>query len=127
MPENESELLSNRAVIELAQQGDVNAFEQLYTAHKRRIYSLCLRMTRGNIGLTEELTQDVFVQVHRKIQGFRGESAFSTWLHRIAFNVVLMHLRKRVVPEISFEELQPDREDAAPKREFGGDDSRLEG
>ena len=115
-----------QAAIELAQKGDANAFDQLYTAHKRRVYSLCLKMTRGNIGLAEELTQEVFIQVHRKIQGFRGESAFSTWLHRIAFNVVLMHLRKRVVPEISFEELQPEREDAAPKMEFGGDDSRLE-
>lgn len=133
-PEKQSEPIRGRtrsyphaqAVIELAQKGDANAFEQLYTAHKRRVYSLCLRMTRGNIGLAEELMQEAFLQVHRKIHSFRSESAFSTWLHRIAFNVVLMRLRKRVVPEVSFEELQAEREDAAPKKEFGGDDSRLE-
>lgn len=135
MPEKQSQRISNttrnnyareRVVIELAQTGDANAFEQLYTAHKRRVYSLCLRMTRGNMGLAEELMQEAFLQVHRKIQGFRGDSAFSTWLHRLSFNVVLMHLRRRVVPETSFDELQPEREDAAPKMEFGGDDSRLE-
>lgn len=117
---------SERAVIALAQKGDGKAFEQLYTAHKRRVYSLCVRMTRGNSGLAEELMQEAFLQVHRKIQTFRGESAFSTWLHRLVLNIVMMRLRRAVVQEVSFEELQPQQEDGAPKKEFGGDDSRLE-
>jgi RNA polymerase sigma-70 factor (ECF subfamily) len=134
-PEKQSERIPNatrrdysreKAVIELAQKGDAKAFEQLYTAHKGRAYSLCIRMTRGNTGLAEDLTQEVFLQAYRKIQSFRGESAFSTWLHRITINAVLMRPRKPVVQEISFEELQPEQEDAAPKEEFGRYDLRLE-
>ena len=120
-----------QAVIELAQKGDAKAFEQLYTAHKGRVYSLCVRMTRGNTGFAEELTQEIFLQAYRKIQSFRGESAFSTWLHRITVNAVLMHLRKRVVQEISFEELQPEQQEDAPhaptKEQFGRYDLHLEG
>lgn len=117
---------NEKAMIALAQKGDGKAFEQLYTAHKRRVYSLCVRMTRGNSGLAEELMQEAFLQVHRKIQTFRGESAFSTWLHRVVFNIVMMRLRRAVVQEVPFEELQPQQEDGAPKKEFGGDDLRLE-
>ena len=69
-------------------------FEALYGLHKRRVYSLCLRMT-GNTAEAEDLTQEAFLQLYRKISTFRGESAFSTWLHRLAVNVVLMHLRKK--------------------------------
>ena len=72
-----------------AQAGDHHAFAQLYSLHKRRIYSLCLRMV-GNIAEAEDLTQEAFLQLHRKISTFRGDSAFSTWLHRLAINVVLM-------------------------------------
>lgn len=125
--ETPSNYSRERAVIELAQKGDAKAFEQLYSAHKKRVYSLCVRMTRGNTGLAEELTQEIVLQAYRKIQSFRGESAFSTWLHRITVNAVLMHLRKPVVPGISFEELQPEQEDAAPKEQFGRYDLRLEG
>ncbi len=64
-----------------AQAGDHQAFAQLYSLHKRRIYSLCLRMV-GNIAEAEDLTQEAFLQLHRKISTFRGDSAFSTWLHR---------------------------------------------
>jgi RNA polymerase sigma-70 factor (ECF subfamily) len=70
-----------------AQAGDHQAFAQLYSLHKRRIYSLCLRMV-GNIAEAEDLTQEAFLQLHRKIATFRGDSAFSTWLHRLAVNVV---------------------------------------
>ena len=77
-----------------AQAGDHYAFAQLYSLHKRRIYSLCLRMV-GNVAEAEDLTQEAFLQLHRKIATFRGDSAFSTWLHRLAINVVLMHLRKK--------------------------------
>ena len=80
-------------LIARAQRGDEFAFSELYETHKRRVYSLCLRMT-GNTAEAEDLSQEAFLQLFRKISTFRGESAFSTWLHRLVVNVVLMHLRK---------------------------------
>lgn len=76
--------------------GDISAFEKLYQLHHRRVYSLCLRML-GNASEAEDLTQEVFMQLHRKIALFRGESAFTTWLHRLTVNQVLMHFRKRSI------------------------------
>jgi RNA polymerase sigma-70 factor (ECF subfamily) len=74
----------------------MSGFEDLYRKHYRRVYSICLRMT-GNIAEAEDLTQEVFIQLHRKLGSFRGESAFTTWLHRLTVNQVLMHFRKRSV------------------------------
>src|SRR6266478_1676614 len=71
-------------------------FEEIFQLHHRRVYSLCLRMI-GNSTEAEDLTQDVFVQVFRKLGSFRGESAFTTWLHRLTVNQVLMHFRKNYV------------------------------
>jgi len=82
---------------ELAQRsakGDMGAFQELYERHNRRVYSLCLRMT-GNVVEAEDLAQEVFIQLFRKIGSFRGESAFTTWLHRLTVNQVLLHFRKR--------------------------------
>ena len=79
-----------------AAQGDMVAFEELYQRHNRRVYSLCLRMT-SNVSEAEDLAQEVFIQLFRKIGSFRGESAFTTWLHRLTVNQVLMHFRKRNV------------------------------
>ena len=76
--------------------GDIKAFETLYERHNRRVYSLCLRML-ANATEAEDLTQEVFIQLFRKIGSFRGESAFTTWLHRMTVNQVLMHFRKRNV------------------------------
>lgn len=70
------------------------SFEELYKQHYRRVYSLCLKMT-SNIADAEDLAHDVFMQVQRKIDSFRGDSAFTTWLHRITVNQVLMHFRKK--------------------------------
>ncbi|MFN3330866.1 MAG: RNA polymerase sigma factor [Acidobacteria bacterium] len=80
----------------LAADGDMEAFEELYKRHYRRVYSLCLRMLQ-NTAEAEDLTQDVFVQLYRKIGSFRGDSAFTTWLYRLTINQVLMHFRKRFV------------------------------
>ena len=83
----------------LAQQaaaGQMSAFDLLYQRHHRRVYSLCLRMT-SNTAEAEDLAQEVFIQLYRKIGSFRGESAFTTWLHRLTVNQVLMHFRKRGV------------------------------
>jgi RNA polymerase sigma-70 factor (ECF subfamily) len=117
--------LSEAAAIERAKQGDGEAFEVLYNLHKRRVYALCLRMT-ANTAKAEDLTQEAFLQLFRKIATFRGESAFSTWLHRMAVNVVLMQLRKKSLPVVSLEDSAEGEEDA-PKRDFGAADAELEG
>ena len=75
---------------------EMSGFDELYRKHYRRVYSICLRMT-GNVAEAEDLTQEVFIQLHRKLGSFRGESAFTTWLHRLTVNQVLMHFRKRSV------------------------------
>jgi RNA polymerase sigma-70 factor, ECF subfamily len=72
------------------------SFEDLYKQHYRRVFSLCLKMT-ANVAEAEDLAHDVFLQVQRKLSSFRGESAFTTWLHRITVNQVLMHFRKKSV------------------------------
>jgi RNA polymerase sigma-70 factor (ECF subfamily) len=79
-----------------ASNGNMIAFEEIYNRHHRRVYSICLRMLQ-NATEAEDLTQDVFIQLHRKIGSFRGDSAFTTWLHRMTVNQVLMHFRKRNV------------------------------
>jgi RNA polymerase sigma-70 factor (ECF subfamily) len=113
--------------IRLAQQGNAEAFERLYQLHSRRVYSLCLRMV-SNTAEAEDLTQEAFLQLFRKIATFRGESAFSTWLHRLAVNVVLMRLRKKTAIVSSLDEItEPDEESSGPRRDFGGPDLRLAG
>lgn len=88
--------LTDPELIARSAAGDIGAFEQLYERHRRRVYTLCLRML-GNTADAEDLTQEVFIQVFRKLNTFRGASAFTTWLHRLTVNQVLMHLRKRYV------------------------------
>ena len=113
--------------IRLAQAGNAAAFEFLYQLHSRRVYALCLRMV-GNPADAEDLMQEAFLQLYRKIGTFRGESAFSTWLHRMTVNVVLMRLRKKSLPTDSLEEtLEPDAENSGPKRDVGAPDLRLSG
>ena len=113
-------------VIERAKLGDAQAFQALYDRHKRRVYSLCLRMT-ANTAEAEDLTQEAFLQLYRKIATFRGESAFSTWLHRLSVNVVLMHLRKKSLPVVSLEETTQGGEEDTPKKDFGAEDLALAG
>jgi RNA polymerase sigma-70 factor, ECF subfamily len=113
-------------VLARAQAGDHLAFAQLYSLHKRRIYSLCLRMV-GNVAEAEDLTQEAFLQLHRKIATFRGDSAFSTWLHRLAINVVLMHLRRKGLSLISLDEAMDPAPDEGPGRSFGAPDLTLAG
>ena len=119
--------LSEAEAIERAKQGDAEAFQVLYDMHKRRVYSLCLRMT-ANTAEAEDLAQEAFLQLFRKIATFRGESAFSTWLHRLSVNVVLMHLRKKGLPVVSLEETtQGSGEEDTPKKDFGAEDVALAG
>jgi len=119
--------MTEAEAISLAQQGDARAFEQIYRLHSRRVYALCLRMV-GNPAEAEDLTQDAFLQLFRKIGTFRGESAFSTWLHRLSVNVVLMKLRKKSLPVTSLEEsTDPEDESNGPRREIGAPDLLLAG
>ena len=116
---------SDAQLIARAQGGDEAAFAALYEAHKRRVYSLCLRMVSDPTE-AEDLSQEAFLQVFRKLSTFRGESAFSTWLHRLVVNVVLMHLRKKGLQQVSLDDVDSSQEEPV-KREYGDDDRRLMG
>jgi RNA polymerase sigma-70 factor, ECF subfamily len=94
--ESETAPLSDHGLAIAAGRGDMGAFEELYKRHYRRVYSICLRMTQ-NVAEAEDLAQEAFIQLFRKIGSFRGDSAFTTWLHRLTVNQVLMHFRKRSV------------------------------
>jgi RNA polymerase sigma-70 factor, ECF subfamily len=116
---------SDIALVRRAQQGESQAFADLFHAHKAKIYSICLRMT-NNTAQAEDLTQDAFLQVFRKLSTFKGNSALSTWLYRIAVNTVLMHFRKKALKQVSLDE--PSSHDASMvRREYGSRDSRLSG
>jgi RNA polymerase sigma-70 factor (ECF subfamily) len=118
--------MSEAEAIEGTKQGDGACFEMLYKMHKKRVYSLCLRMV-GSIETAEDFTQDAFLQLHRKISSFRGDSAFSTWLHRITVNVVLMQLRKKGLPVVSLEETLEPVEEGGQQKDFGCKDRILDG
>jgi RNA polymerase sigma-70 factor (ECF subfamily) len=116
---------SDLDLVRHAQQGDSDAFACLFHAHKARVYSVCLRLT-NNAAEAEDLTQDAFVQAFRKLSTFRGDSAFATWLHRIAVNTVLMHFRKKTLPQVSLDEPYDGDAGFIP-REYGHKDARLAG
>src|ERR1700675_907384 len=101
--QTESELTEAEA-IRLAKDGDTIAFEYLYQAHCRGVYGFWLRLIKKPGG-AEDLTQQAFLQVFRKIGTFRGDSGFSTWLYRVTANIVLMHLRRKKTTEIPAEDL----------------------
>jgi RNA polymerase sigma-70 factor (ECF subfamily) len=120
--------LPEAEAIRLAQQGDERGFERIYRLHSQRIYALCLRMMRGNAAEAEDLTQESFMQLFRKIGTFRGEAAFSTWLHRLAFNIVLMRLRRHSYQAVSLDETpEPGEDPKQTRREIGSRDLRLAG
>jgi RNA polymerase sigma-70 factor (ECF subfamily) len=113
-------------VVARAQQGEAEAFEELFQQHKQRVYSLCLRMI-GNTAEAEELTQEAFMQAFRKMHTFRGESAFSTWLHRLSVNVVLMRMRKKTVVELPLDEWVQEDEAGEHYKQIGAPDPVLTG
>ncbi len=119
--------MAESEMIHRAKRRDAAAFESLYKLHSRRIYALCLRML-GNISEAEDLTQEAFLQLFRKIHLFRGESAFSTWLHRMAVNLVLMRLRRKTPPQVPLEGVaELSDANAQSFREIGCDDASLNG
>jgi RNA polymerase sigma-70 factor (ECF subfamily) len=114
--------MTEKEAIEGAKLGDPRYFETLYYLHRRHVYRLCLRITR-NTAEAEDLTQDVFLQLFRKVATFRGDSAFSTWLHRVAVNEVLAHMRRNR-NRAPHESLESQREDGV-SNEIGAPDNRL--
>jgi RNA polymerase sigma-70 factor (ECF subfamily) len=112
-------------MIARAQRGDEAAFQALFEAHKFRVYSLCLRMT-GNSADAEDLTQETFLRVFRRISTFRGASAFSTWLHRLTINEVLIFLRKKRLPVVPLVEVDNSHDDPVAL-EYPDVDRRLMG
>ena len=118
--------MTEAEAIRLAQEGDAAAFERIFRLHSGRVYALCLRMMR-NTSQAEELTQEVFLQLFRKIQTFRGESAFSTWLHRVSINVVVMRLRKKTVMEAPLDDANEEEYSNGLVKEIGAPDLVLSG
>lgn len=118
--------LTEAEVIKQAQAGDAAAFEFLYKAHCRRVYSLCLRMIK-NPAEAEDLTQQAFLQLFRKIGTFRGESGFSTWLHRVTANIVLMHIRRHKPAEIPVKGLERHSSNGEGPLEEGSSDNSMLG
>jgi RNA polymerase sigma-70 factor (ECF subfamily) len=108
-------------VLRRAQTGDPDAFSQLYRQHKKRVFAICMGMVR-DFPLAEDLTQETFLQLHRKLASFRGESLFTTWLHRMTVNIVLMRLRKRVLPVVSLDQMTADTPEEHAGRAFGARD-----
>ncbi len=117
---------SEASLIQRAQRGEEEAFATLYQLHKKRVYSVCLQMTR-DVADAEDLTQEAFMQVFRSVNSFRGDSAFSTWLHRIAVNTVLMKLRRRKSPPLVSLDEPVSTDSPSLKREVGKADPSLSG
>jgi RNA polymerase sigma-70 factor, ECF subfamily len=125
-PSASNELSENEA-IRLAQEGISEGFERLYRLHSRRAYSLCLHVSKDPLE-AEDFTQDAFLQAFRKIQSFRGDSLFSTWLHRLTVNIVLMGFRKRKHFKISLDEaLELNEKSRKLTVEFSRPDPNLNG
>jgi RNA polymerase sigma-70 factor, ECF subfamily len=119
--------IPEKETIRQAQEGDAAAFERIYRQYNRRVYGLCLRMMKNEAD-AEELTQEAFLQVFRKIHTFRGESAFFTWFHRLSVNIVLMRMRKRKRMEIPLEsDGDHEEEPGARHPVIGGPDPSLSG
>lgn len=117
--------LTESEALRRARDGDAAAFECLYHLHLPRVYALCLRMAK-NPTQAEDLTQETFLAVYRGIRDFRGQSAFSTWLHRVTRNTVLMFFRKKRLKEVSLEEIAERQREDGTLREWGKPDVHLE-
>ncbi len=115
---------SERSLVQRAQRGDEQAFATLFQSHKKRVYSVCLLMTK-DVAEAEDLTQEAFLQVFRSVGSFRGDSAFSTWLYRVAVNTVLMKLRRRKSPPVLSLDEPVSAESPSLRRDVGKADPHL--
>jgi len=112
---------SEATLVRRALAGEADAFAKLFEANRGRVYAICLRMT-NNPADADDLTQEAFIQAFRKLATFRGDSALSTWLHRVAVNTALMHFRRQVVPKAT---LEAPTDHEGGRRELGRQDDRL--
>ncbi|MGC2794775.1 MAG: sigma-70 family RNA polymerase sigma factor, partial [Candidatus Sulfotelmatobacter sp.] len=117
---------SEQSLVQRAQSGDENAFARLFQLHKKRVYSVCLLMTK-DLAEAEDLTQEAFLQVFRSVGSFRGDSAFSTWLYRVAVNTVLMKIRRRKSPPLLSLDEPISPESPTLRRDVGKADPQLSG
>jgi len=117
---------SRGEIVMRAQAGCHDAFSELYALHNRRVYATCMKIVH-DASLAEDLTQETFLQVYRKIGSFHGDSMFTTWLHRLAVNSALMHLRKRVLSLISLDQPIGEGSDEPAGRTIGCRDLHLAG
>jgi RNA polymerase sigma-70 factor (ECF subfamily) len=117
---------SEHNLVQRAQGGDEHAFARLFQLHKKRVYSVCLLMTK-DLAEAEDLTQEAFLQVFRSVGSFRGDSAFSTWLYRVAVNTVLMKIRRRKAPPILSLDEPMSPESPTLRRDVGRADLQLSG
>jgi len=126
-PSMRTERPSEAEIVRRVREGDQTVFEYLYRAHSKRVFAVCLRIV-GDPTEAEDLTQEVFLLLFRKIYTFRGDSAFSTWLHRLTVNLVLMNLRKRPAPVVPIE-ATPDSDEGSASQgvDLGALDLSLEG
>ena len=126
IPRQAKSILTEAEAIAQARHGVAAAFEYLYKAHWRRVYSLCLRMIR-NPAEAEDLAQQAFMQLFRKISTFRGDSDFSTWLHRVTVNIVLMHIRRRKPSDLPAGAVERFTADEESPSEHGSTDTSMYG
>jgi RNA polymerase sigma-70 factor, ECF subfamily len=117
-------ILSEAEAIRQAKDGAAAAFEYLYKLHCGRVYSVCMRMIK-NSAEAEDLTQQAFLHLFRKIGTFRGESRFSTWLHRVTVNLVLMYLRRKKSTELLAEDLESYSSNEENPRVDGSSDTSM--
>ena len=129
MAESECEMksrMNESEAILRAREGDAEGFEYLYDSHRKHVYGICLRMLKNSAD-AEDLTQQAFLQVFRRIGTFLGESGFSTWLHRVTINAVLMHLRRKKPTEALAEEVDSAAANGEASGELGAEDASLLG
>lgn len=124
-PKEKNNREDERSLIQRAQRDDEQAFATLSQLHRKRVYSVCLLMTK-DIAEADDLTQEVFLQVFRRVGSFRCDSGFSTWVYRIAVNTVLMNLRRRKTPPVSLDG-PVSSESPSLRRDIGRTDLRLSG
>jgi RNA polymerase sigma-70 factor, ECF subfamily len=108
-------------VLARAQAGAPDAFSELYMLHRKRVFTICLRMVR-DFSLAEDLTQETFLRLHRKLNTFRGEALFTTWLHQITVNIVMMTLRKGAPPVVSLDQMMTEFPETSAMQGFGAHD-----
>ena len=113
---------SEATLVQRALSGEADAFATLFQLHRGHVYAVCLRMT-NNPADADDLTQEAFIQAFRKLSTFRGESALSTWLHRVAVNTALMHFRRQSTAKAVLESAPADLGNS--RREVGRQDGRL--